>query len=153
MQISDPRSRFGFQLVGLARRWRRHLDQGLAAAGLNDASWVPLIHLHKAGTALHQKDLAALSGLDSSSLVRLIDVLEGRGLITRDVDARDRRAKRVALTAEGAEAARHIHQQMIRMDTDLLVAIDDTELEMMLAAFERIELRLQALQREEEPNP
>ena len=82
-----PRSRFGIRFALLARRWRQSLDAHLAEAGLSDATWVPLVHLHESGGGITQKDLAALVGIDSSSLVRLLDILCRQGLAERRVDA------------------------------------------------------------------
>ncbi|MGG2362798.1 MarR family transcriptional regulator, partial [Salmonella enterica] len=55
-----PRARFGLEFALLARRWRRTLDFRLAEAGLTDATWAPLVHLHESGDGISQKALAAL---------------------------------------------------------------------------------------------
>ncbi|MFG1346978.1 MarR family transcriptional regulator [Xanthobacter autotrophicus DSM 431] len=138
-------ARFGFHLVGLARRWRRHLDEELAAAGLSDATWTPLVHLHAAGGALHQKDLAARVGLDGSSLVRLVDILERQGLVTRLVDAHDRRARQVELTPAGLSAVKVIRRRIVAIERRLLEGIGDAEMETALAVFARIDDRIAAL--------
>lgn len=143
---SPPSSRFGFHLVGLARRWRRHLDEGLASAGLTDATWRPLIHLSKAGGELHQKDLAARVGIDGSTLVRLLDILETQGLIARRVDVQDRRAKRLALTPAGASAVKTIHRRIAAVEQSVLEGIDEEELAVALDVFARIEARIAAHQ-------
>jgi len=64
----------------------------------------PLVHLESHGDGLRQNELAAAVGLDSSSLVRLIDRLEGQGLILRVVDEADRRARLLRLTEAGRTA-------------------------------------------------
>ncbi|WP_410859550.1 MarR family winged helix-turn-helix transcriptional regulator, partial [Paraburkholderia sp. SIMBA_054] len=56
---------------------------------MTDATWVPLVHLHQTGGGLTQKELAALVGIDGSSLVRLLDILCRQGLAERRVDERD----------------------------------------------------------------
>ena len=60
----------------LARRWRAFLDTALQDAGLTEAAWAPLMHLHRLGDGVQQKILAARIGIDTSTLVRLIDILE-----------------------------------------------------------------------------
>ncbi|MGO4611814.1 MarR family transcriptional regulator, partial [Variovorax sp. 2RAF20] len=75
--------RIGIRLVGLARRWRQALDARLSSAGLSDATWAPLIHLHELGGGISQSELAAAVGLDGSSLVRLLDILVEQALIER----------------------------------------------------------------------
>ena len=91
---SSPRARLGVRFALLARRWRRVLDARLAASGLSDATWVPLVHLEESGGGVTQKELAALVGIEGSSLVRLIDILGRQGLVERRVDTTDGRAPR-----------------------------------------------------------
>ena len=105
---APARLRFGIKFVLLARRWRQALDQRLAEVGLSDATWAPLVHLWESGGGISQKDLAALVGIDGSSLVRLLDILAGRGLVERRMDPADRRTRLVFLTEAGrADANRY----------------------------------------------
>jgi MarR family transcriptional regulator for hemolysin len=142
MSFESHRLRFGLQLVGFARRWRRELDHRLAAVGLTDAAWAPLIHLHESGDGISQKDLAALVGIDGSSLVRLLDMLAERGLIERRTDEADRRARLVFLTPAGHEAIRAIRGQLLKAETDMLADLTDDEIAAILEAFEKVERRL-----------
>src|SRR5512146_361672 len=95
------RSNLVFHLGLLTRRWRQILDSEFQAAGLTDATWRPLLHLHHLGDGVRQKDLAASVGIEGPSLVRLIDTLVSKGLIQRSEDGTDRRAKLLCLTPEG----------------------------------------------------
>ena len=82
MAIDDtpPRFRFGHQFSLLARQWRRAVETRLEQAGLTDATWAPLVHLSASGGGITQKELAALVGIDGSTLVRLLDILSDKGL-------------------------------------------------------------------------
>lgn len=138
------RLRFGFQLVGFARRWRRELDRRLAVVGLSDATWAPLIHLHQAGDGISQKELAALVGIDGSSLVRLLDILTERGLIERRVEKDDRRTRLVFLTPAGRDAVRDIRGQLLQAEKAMLADLSDDEIATILGAFEKVDWRLAA---------
>jgi MarR family transcriptional regulator for hemolysin len=138
----NPKRLLGMRLVGLARRWRHYLDVQLAASGLSDATWAPLLHLHRAGEGLLQKDLAARVGLDVSSLVRLLDILEERRLVERHPDPHDRRAKRLLLTEAGHAQVDLICSKVEPLEDGLLQDLDDAESASLLFAFERIETRL-----------
>ncbi|WP_147180441.1 MULTISPECIES: MarR family winged helix-turn-helix transcriptional regulator [Alphaproteobacteria] len=139
---ANQRREFGFRLVGLSRRWRHYVDEGVAAAGLSDATWAPLFHLHRAGGGLLQKELAARIGLDGSSLVRLLDILEGLGLLQRHTEADDRRAKRLYLTSAGTERVQEIMGRLVPLENDLLQDLGDAEIAVVLSAFEKIEARI-----------
>lgn len=149
---SSPRARFGIRFSLLARRWRRALDAQLAAAGLSDATWLPLVHLQENGDGITQKDLAALVGIDSSSLVRLLDILSRSGLVERRVDPADARARRIHLTGAGRDRVAEIRAELARVEEDLLAGISDAELTAMLGHFAAIDRRLQAKAQEETQN-
>ncbi|WP_142847754.1 MarR family winged helix-turn-helix transcriptional regulator [Telmatospirillum sp. J64-1] len=152
MQSSSPspRARFGFQFVVLARRWRRALDERLAALHLTDATWAPLVHLAVSGEGINQKDLAALVGIEGSSLVRLLDILVSRGLIERRMDPADRRAKLIFLTPAGRQAVTEIRQILVQVEEEILADLSDAEIESVLDIFGRIDQRLQILREEQE---
>lgn len=152
--ISDtPRSQFGIRFSLLARRWRRALDIRLAEAGLTDATWVPLVHLHQTGGGLTQKELAALVGIDGSSLVRLLDILCRQGLVERRVDERDSRARLVHLTAQGEKRVAEIHQELAKGEKEMLADLSDDDIATMLRSFDSIEHRLSQIKSAREQDP
>ncbi|MBA8819366.1 MarR family transcriptional regulator [Ochrobactrum sp. GPK 3] len=130
----------------LARRWRRALDARLAEAGLSDATWVPLIHLQATGGGVTQKELAALVGIDGSSLVRLLDILSRQELVERRVDENDNRARLIFLTPKGEQRVTEIRRELAKGEEDMLADISDADLAAMLDHFDSIEQRLAANQ-------
>ncbi|KAB2654690.1 MarR family transcriptional regulator [Brucella tritici] len=149
--ISDtPRSQFGIRFSLLARRWRRALDIRLAEAGLTDATWVPLVHLHQTGGGVTQKELAALVGIDGSSLVRLLDILCRQGLAERRVDERDSRARLVHLTAQGEKRVAEIRQELAKGEKEMLADLSDDDIATMLRSFDSIEHRLSQIKSDRE---
>lgn len=143
---SSPRLQFGIRFSLLARRWRQVLDAHLAAVGLTDATWVPLVHLQASGGGIIQKELAALVGIDSSSLVRLLDILSRQGLVERRIDTADGRARLVHLTAAGEQRVTEIRRELARGEAEMLADFPDTEIAVMLEQFERLDQRLRDLQ-------
>ncbi|GGC01601.1 transcriptional regulator [Marinobacterium zhoushanense] len=138
----SARARFGYRFVTLARRWRRFIDIRLAEAGLTDATWVPLMHLEQSGDGISQKLLAERAGIDTSTLVRLIDILERKGLLERRTDAEDRRARKIYLTSAGKQQVEAIRQTLEEAEAEALNDLDDEQLEQMLCWIEAIEGRL-----------
>ena len=61
-----------------------------------------LWRLQPDGEGLPMRDIAESLYCDASYVTDMVDKLEERGLIERRADERDRRVKRIALTAEGA---------------------------------------------------
>ena len=147
MSFSDapPRSRLGFLMVTLVRQWRRLVEEQLAASGLTDATWTPLIHLRAWGDGVTQKELAERVGLDGSSLVRLLDILEGHGWVERRADPSDRRSKRIFLTTCGNAAVDRIRATMLEAELAMLQDLDDSEVDAMLGGVGKIRQRMEQL--------
>jgi len=145
-ELPSPRLRFGIRFSLLARRWRQVLDAHLAAAGLSDATWVPLVHLQACGGGIMQKELATLVGIDSSSLVRLLDILTRQGLVERRVDAADGRARLVHLTEAGEQRVAEIRRELAKGEAEMLADFTDADIAVMLQQFDRLDQRLQELQ-------
>jgi len=138
----SPRLRFGVRLVVLARAWRRELDRRLAAVGLTDATWAPLVHLGEATGAVSQRELATSAGVDASTLVRLIDILGSQGLVERRTHPTDRRINLIALTNAGRRALAEIRVLLNDAEGDMLSNLSENEVAGMLAGFDAIEVRL-----------
>lgn len=147
MSFADApsRDRLGFLMVTLTRQWRRFVEEQLAANGLTDATWTPLLHLRAWGDGVTQKELAERVGLDGSSLVRLLDILEGKGWVERRADAADRRSKRIFLTAEGNQAVDNIRATMLEAERSLLQDLDEAEVEAMLGSVNKVRARIEQM--------
>lgn len=87
--------------------WQARLRRGLAeqvpAAALGAGAAV-LARLDPAA-GMSQTALTAQMGLSKQAVQQLLDQLEAQGLVRREPDPADKRAKRIILTAPGAEAA------------------------------------------------
>ena len=142
---APSRDRLGFLMVTLTRQWRRLVEEQLAASGLTDATWTPLLHLRAWGDGVTQKELAESVGLDGSSLVRLLDILEGKGWLERRADVADRRSKRLFLTEAGKTAIDSIRATMLEAERAMLLDLGDAEVEAMLASVMKIRARMDAL--------
>ena len=140
-----PRSRFGITFSLLARRWRRAVEARLAAAGLTAATWIPLVHLNETGGGITQKELAALVGVDGSSLVRVLDILAREGLIERRRDAADGRARLIHLTPEGEARVGGILRELGKAEQAILAGLSDQDIATMLRHFETIDRRIAEL--------
>jgi DNA-binding MarR family transcriptional regulator len=102
------REDLGAQFARITRRLVDAERPLLAAHGLSMWAYIALSHLARqpAGTQLA---LAQAIQYDKTRLISLLDGLEREGLITREPDPADRRARIVQLTAAGE--ARHAAAQ------------------------------------------
>ncbi|QRG07676.1 MarR family transcriptional regulator [Xanthobacter dioxanivorans] len=89
----------GFVLVDAARLFRGRTDRAFDAAGLGltagEARTLAYVNFHP---GLRQMALAEKMNVEPMTLVGFLDRLEAAGLVEREADPKDRRAKTVSLT-------------------------------------------------------
>jgi len=136
---------FGRQIGLLARLWRTELDKRLRPIGLSQARWVLLVYLSEAPDGMPQLDLAVRAGISGPTLVRQVDQLEEAGLVARQEDPRDRRMKRVSLTAAGRAKFAEADAIAVALRQDLLSEEDTAALEAAMAVNRRVIRRFEAL--------
>lgn len=93
---------FGYLVNQASRSIRRRFDEELAARrlGVTGEQFAVLVHLWRLD-GQHQKDLAATLAKDKTTMARLVQGLEARGMVVRAADLADLRYKRVHLSEQG----------------------------------------------------
>ncbi|MDF1485531.1 MarR family transcriptional regulator [Ramlibacter sp. H39-3-26] len=134
----SPHAAFGALIGQTARQWRRAADFHLQPFGLTEATWLPLLCIARAAEPMWQKDLAAALSLDGSSVVRLVDTLEQAGLVARQEDAGDRRAKAIALTGPGQALARKVEAVVRRVREDALAGLPQADVDTTLRVLRQV---------------
>ncbi len=88
------------QLLGRTRRaFSNHLNRSFLASGLEiNIDQFVILGLLFDNDNKCQQDLAVLTGKDKSSIARLLNNMERKGLITRRAASNDRRQKHINLT-------------------------------------------------------
>ncbi|NDU71880.1 MarR family transcriptional regulator [Actinomadura sp. DSM 109109] len=100
----DPALRhvaLGMLLAGAHNRSRKAMNDELRALGIDVRGFGMLLALELYG-ASSQRRLIDLTGIDKSTMVRVVDELEDGGLVRRERAPHDRRAHAISLTPEGA---------------------------------------------------
>jgi len=123
-------------LVVAARKWRRTSHGVLAAFNVSEACAAPLLTAGRLGEAVRQVTLADQVGIEGPSLVRLLDQLCTAGLMRRDEDPDDRRAKTVSLTAEGRAVTARMEEELVQLRAQVLKGITRAELETTLRVLQ-----------------
>ncbi|WP_277961471.1 MarR family transcriptional regulator [Pseudomonas sp. RIT-To-2] len=126
-------------MVTAARHWRRICQTTLANYGISEACAVPLLIIVRLGDGVRQVTVAHAAGLESPSLVRLLDQLCSSGFVIRTEDPTDRRAKALSLTATGRELAEAIEGELVRLRREVLNDIAPADLEAALRVVRAFE--------------
>jgi DNA-binding MarR family transcriptional regulator len=98
----------GFLLWHATLRWQRGIAAALAPLDLTHVQFVLLACLWWANTHgdhPNQLALAQQAGTDVKMTSQVVRTLEQKGLLSREVDAADTRARRLRVTARGADLA------------------------------------------------
>ncbi len=135
-----------FLLHDLARQLRTDADRRAAGHGLTRAQWVILFWLERQ-PGLSQKELAELLDVEPISVARLIDRLEGRGMVERRADANDRRLWRLHLRPTAAPALLELHEERAGMLAMTTAGLDEATLAVVRAALGRMKSNVIAGQR------
>jgi len=104
----DPDDSPGFLLWHVTLRWQRDIAAALAPLGLTHVQFVLLATtwwLNSRGQDPNQLALARQAGTDVKMTSQVLRKLETKGLIRRDTDAADTRAKKLRVTGRGADLA------------------------------------------------
>jgi MarR family transcriptional regulator, organic hydroperoxide resistance regulator len=97
-------------------------DLNLGAAEIN-----VLANLADRGV-LNVRELSAETGTRASTLTGVIDRLEGRGYLTRELDATDRRSFRLPLTEAGHAVAARVRAAVADIEHDALAGLSATQI-------------------------
>lgn len=120
-----------FLLHDVARLLRYEADRRAGAHGMTRAQWVILFWLERQ-PGLSQKELAEILEVEPITVARLIDRLEGRGMVERRPDPRDRRIWRLHLLPPAASVLEELHGERADMHRMATVQLDRaTELAMI----------------------
>jgi len=130
-----------FLLHDVARLLRVDADKRARAHGMTRAQWAILIWLERQ-PGISQKELAELLEVEPITVARLVDRLEGRGMMERRPDPRDRRIWRLHLSHPAHQVLREINQQRSEMAELVTKGVDEHSQTIMIEALVRMKATL-----------
>jgi DNA-binding MarR family transcriptional regulator len=116
--------RIGFLIHDVSRLRRTVVDKALRPMGVTRSQWWVLANLSRHnGQGMMQTELAKVMDVGKVTLGGLIDRLEASGLVKRQADPSDRRAKRVVMTAKGTKLLSEIQHIAVVVNGQILNGI------------------------------
>ena len=103
------------------------LSAALADLNLSAAEINALANLGEGGT-LNIRQLSERTGTRASTLTSLLDRLENRGYLARELDPADRRSFRLPLTKSGEAVAAQVLAAIAELEHNALSRLDATQL-------------------------
>ncbi len=136
--------RFAEALHLTAHGWRTALDRRLRPLGYSRSRWMVLLHVSRNDGITH-RELAERMGIEAPTLVRLIDRMEGDGLLRRRASESDRRVKHLHLSAAGTEEVTRIWASAADLRKEILAGLSKAEINTTLDVLQKIRARLESL--------
>jgi DNA-binding MarR family transcriptional regulator len=125
-----PNDSPGFLLWHATLRWQRGVARALQPLGLTHVQFVLLActwWLNEQGERPTQIGLAAQAGTDVKMTSQVLRSLERKGLIEREVDTADTRARRLRATPRGARLAPRAIASVEQVDSEFFAAVPEPE--------------------------
>ncbi|WP_374245669.1 transcriptional regulator SlyA [Klebsiella quasipneumoniae subsp. similipneumoniae] len=141
MKLESP---LGSDLARLVRVWRALIDHRLKPLELTQTHWVTLHNIHQLPPEQSQIQLAKAIGIEP--LVRTLDQLEEKGLISRQTCASDRRAKRIKLTEKAEPLINEMEEVIGKTRDEILAGVSKQEVETLLHLIRKLEQNILDLQ-------
>ena len=132
-----------YKIQRLARLLRVHLNQMLQQDGLDMGmeQWLILARLHDS-PGLAQSELADKTLNDHPNITRMVDQLEKRGWVQRNVDIEDRRRHLVSLTSAGRAQVEYLQPRILAERKRIFAGFSPIEIDQLVAMLEKIEQAL-----------
>ncbi len=137
----DANLRFGFLIHDVSRLRRIVVDRALKPLGITRSQWWVLAFLSRRD-GMTQTALAADLDLTKVAIGGLIDRMETGLFVERRADERDGRARRVYLTRAGKQLVATIRENVDAVETDILTAVSESELDEAARVLIKIKARL-----------
>jgi DNA-binding MarR family transcriptional regulator len=125
-----PNDSPGFLLWHATLRWQRGIAQALGPLDLTHVQFVLLActwWLNEQGERPTQIALAAQAGTDVKMTSQVVRSLERKGLVKREVDALDTRARRLQVTKRGRELAPRAIAIVEQVDADFFADLPERQ--------------------------
>ncbi len=113
-------------LASVNRKLRSLFDARVKERGLTLSRARALFALSRRD-GLNQRELADELGIETPTIVRLLDGMEKQGFIERRVEASDRRAKQIHMTRRGRDIADEIDKLACEIRREVLGGVDDKD--------------------------
>ena len=136
MSLDSLQKSISSGVVAASRQWRRICQTTLVRFGVSEACAAPLLMILRLGDGVNQVTVAQAAGMESPTLVRLLDQLCSAGIVCRTEDPTDRRAKSLSLTESGRSLALAIEEELLRLRRDVLKGVSEADLHATLRVFQ-----------------
>ncbi|MFH0474860.1 MarR family winged helix-turn-helix transcriptional regulator [Kluyvera ascorbata] len=129
---------FSHLLYLTAHHWRLAVNRRLKDLGMSQATWVAVASIARNEQPLSQSELAQELGVESATVVPLINRLVEAGLVERVLTERDKRKRLLVATPKGLELYHQVKAVADELREEILTAITPEEQEITQRVLTRL---------------
>jgi len=115
----------------------QHFNATVGADSISAPQFGALL-LIEANPCISQSAVAEALRFDRSTLVQIIDRLEGRGLVVREVSSQDRRTHALRLTDDGVATLARLKREALAHESDVARGLTEAEKVQLIELLQRI---------------
>lgn len=129
---------FSHLLYLTAHHWRLAVNRRLKDLGMSQATWVAVASIARNEQPLSQSELAQELGVESATVVPLINRLVEAGLVERVLTERDKRKRLLVATPKGLELYHQVKAVADKLREEILTVITPEEQEITQRVLTRL---------------
>ncbi|MHC5251554.1 MarR family winged helix-turn-helix transcriptional regulator [Listeria kieliensis] len=129
---------FSFQTTKIAKKMHLFLSRNLADLQVTPEQWTILNIIHQKAP-ISQRELAGLSEKDTPTVNRIIEVLQRKNLVIREIDAVDRRKTLLSLSDKGSELTRILQETVEEACKNMFAGFSEQDLQTFATLLNQIE--------------
>ena len=129
---------FSHLLYLTAHHWRLAVNRRLKDLGMSQATWVAVASIARNEQPLSQAELAQELGVESATVVPLINRLVEAGLVERVLTERDKRKRLLVATPKGLELYHQVKAVADELREEILTVITPEEQEITRNVLTRL---------------
>ena len=145
MHKIDPKREAAMRIVETSRLLRNLVEQRLKPYGMTRAQVATLGRLERE-EGLSQNEMAETLELAPIAMVRIVDQLEGEGLVERRADPSDRRCNLLYITGQGRNRLASLDSFKTRIGAELFDGIGESDIRQMLSTLDRMHANIKTTQ-------
>lgn len=131
-------------LGDLTKQYFGALSKSMEHLGV-DRHFYPMVIIDRTEEKCTQQYLSCMLEVDKVTMVRVMDYLMEKGMITREVNINDRREHLIKLTSKGKKIMPEIYEGINKMNSLALKGLTKNEQEVFYAATKKIEKNIENL--------
>ena len=123
-------------LAMMTKSQRKPVHQNARDLSMGEVGVMRCLYLK--GDAMSAGELSRMMGIGTGGVANLLNSLEKKGYITREMNPEDRRGIRVSLSESGQQAADAKEQEALEMITGMLTRLGKADTENLIRIYRRM---------------